>query len=181
MKKKLVIGLTGTNASGKGEVANYFKKKHFTYHSLSDIIRESAEKSGMEPTRENLISLGNKLRKRYGPAVLARRVKKNLTGKDIVDSIRNIAEIKELKKLPNFVLLGIDAPVSLRFKRSLKRKRAGDDKSLREFILKENRERSTFRTHQQLELCLKKADKKLINNGSIKELQKKVERTLKSI
>jgi len=179
MIKKLVIGLTGTNASGKGEVAKYLEKRHFAYHSLSDIIREEAEKLCMEPTRENLIYLGNELRKRYGPAVLARRVKKNLAGRDIVDSIRNIAEIKELRRLPNFVLLGIDASVSLRFKRSLKRKRIGDAMSLRKFILKENKERSTFRTHQQLELCLKKADKKLINNGTIKELQKKVEGILK--
>ena len=39
-----LIGLTGTNGSGKGEAAAYFKKKEFSYFSLSDLIREELHK-----------------------------------------------------------------------------------------------------------------------------------------
>ena len=62
----MIIGLTGKNASGKGEVANYLKTKGFVYYSLSDVLREEATKRGLEHTRDNLINLGNELRKKYG-------------------------------------------------------------------------------------------------------------------
>ncbi|MCX5687163.1 MAG: AAA family ATPase, partial [Candidatus Omnitrophica bacterium] len=67
----MIIGLTGANASGKGEVASYLKSKSFEYYSLSDILREEAKARGIESSRENLIRLGNELRERNGPSVLA--------------------------------------------------------------------------------------------------------------
>ena len=60
----MIIGLTGKNAAGKGEVAEYLKKKGFVYYSLSDVIREEATEKGLEHSRENLINLGNELRKK---------------------------------------------------------------------------------------------------------------------
>ena len=94
----MVIGLTGPNAAGKGEAALYIKSKGFVYHSLSDILREEAKKSGIEASRENLIRLGNELRRKNGPAFLAIRAIKGLrnTENHIVDSIRNPAEIEAL-------------------------------------------------------------------------------------
>ena len=139
MKKKLVIGLTGPNASGKGEVARYLARKGFAYYSLSDIVREEAKKIDLKPTRENLIYVGNLLRKNLGPSILAKKIKPRLKGKNVVDSIRNVAEIKELKKIDNFILLGISAPVGLRFKRASKRKRTGESETLRRFIEKSNK------------------------------------------
>ena len=70
----MIIGLTGKNASGKGEVANYLKSKGFIYYSLSDVIREEATKRGLEHSRENLINLGNELREKFGPKHLAQQI-----------------------------------------------------------------------------------------------------------
>lgn len=138
MEKGLIIGLTGKNASGKGEIAGYLmKEKGFRYYSLSDVIRDEMSKKGIPPSRDDMISFGNMLREKYGADILAKKVKKNIKGNSIVDSIRNTAEIRELRKLTNFILLGIDAPVALRFKRISKRNRIGDAKTLKEFILKE--------------------------------------------
>jgi dephospho-CoA kinase len=36
----LVLGLTGANAAGKGEVASYLRDRGFAVHSLSDVIRD---------------------------------------------------------------------------------------------------------------------------------------------
>ena len=90
----MIIGLTGPNASGKGEAANYLKSKGFIYHSLSDILREEARNRKIELVRENLINLGNELRRKNGPSFLAQCVIKRLTKTEnhIVDSIRNPAE-----------------------------------------------------------------------------------------
>ena len=132
----MIIGLTGANASGKGEAAEYLKSKGFVYHSLSDTLREEAKVKGIEPSRENLIILGNKLRREKGPSILAELAIKKIKDKRnyIIDSIRSPFEIKALRQLKGFALIGIDAPVETRFNRILSRNRAGDPGTLEDFI-----------------------------------------------
>ncbi len=217
----MIIGLTGKNASGKGEVVNYLKAKGFVYYSLSDIIREEATKSGLEHTRDNLIALGNKLRQSHGPNYLAvqinnkikeqleNRNKKNSMNNDInnknieknnelkingkinnkkikeynfvVDSIRSPYEAKELMKNKNFILLGIDAPIELRFKRILERNRAGDAKTLEEFKEQEQRENLKSNTNQQLDETFKLSKNVLSNKGTLEDLHKKIDDLLKEL
>jgi hypothetical protein len=43
----MLIGLTGRNAAGKGEVARYLQRKSFYYYSLSDAIREEIRSRGV--------------------------------------------------------------------------------------------------------------------------------------
>jgi dephospho-CoA kinase len=179
----MIIGLTGANASGKGEAAGYLKSKGFEYRSLSDILREEAKIKGIDPSRENLIKLGNELRENNGPSALADlAIKKIREGKDyVVDSIRNPFEIKALRKLNNFTLIGIDAPVELRFKRAAARNRPGDPKTLKEFIEKEKKENVASATNQQLENCFKEADIKIINSSGMDDLHKKIDEAIKKI
>jgi dephospho-CoA kinase len=174
----MVIGLTGPNASGKGEIARYLMEEGYVYHSLSDVVREEAGIRGLDPTRENLINIGNELRANFGPSVLAERIRKRLTGKDTVDSIRNPYEVMELKKEPHFLLIAVDAPVELRFAWSLQRGRAGDGMTLDAFIEKEERENSLDPSAQQLRECMKLAGLIIINDGDLDDLRKKVEQVL---
>ena len=44
----MIIGLTGTKASGKGVVADILKAKNFCYISLSDMVREEAVRLGIK-------------------------------------------------------------------------------------------------------------------------------------
>ena len=173
----MVIGLTGPNASGKGEAALYIKSKGFVYHSLSDILREEAKSQGIEALRENLISLGNELRRKNGPSVLALRVIETLpeTGDHAVDSIRNPGEVEAFRQIKGFILLGIDAPVEMRFKRGLKRKRPGDAETLDEFIKKEAKENRDNIESQQLKKCLQMADVIIANDSTIKEFHKRID------
>ena len=92
----MVIGLTGKNGSGKTEIAKYLLSRGFEYHSLSDEIREEAGKRGGPVTREVLIEVGNDLRGRFGPGVLAERILLRLDHErnHVVDSIRNPAEVE---------------------------------------------------------------------------------------
>ncbi|MFC1666408.1 AAA family ATPase [Candidatus Omnitrophota bacterium] len=177
----MIIGLTGSNASGKGEASLYITSKGFGCYSLSDILREESKKLNIEPSRENLIRLGNDLRRKNGPSFLARRVIQGLSesGNYIVDSIRNPAEIEELGKRNDFILIGIDAPVETRFERSLKRKRAGDPQTLQEFIEKERRENKNSSENQQLAKCLQMADVIIKNDSTIEALHRKIDETIK--
>ena len=70
---RLIVGVTGPNAAGKGEVSAYLRALGFAVHSLSDIVREEAAARGLPPEREHLIRIGTLLREEGGPGVLAAR------------------------------------------------------------------------------------------------------------
>lgn len=180
----MIIGLTGKNAAGKGEVANYLKKRGFAYYSLSDEIRAEASKFNIPPTRENLIKMGNELRRRFGENILAKRIiektKKDNKENMIIDSIRNPAELKEIKKLPNSIILAIDAPVELRFERAMQRGRIENAKTLEEFKMIEKKEESKQKESQQLNICFEMADKVVVNDSSITELNRKINKIIES-
>lgn len=171
----MIIGLTGPNGSGKGEVARYLESKGFTYLSLSDVVREEAARRGLEATRKNLIRIGNDLRRHYGPAILAKRIRKKISNKTVVDSIRNPHEVEELKKEKDFFLISIEAPLELRFQRCLERGRIGDARTLEEFQMREEIENSEDASCQQIEECMKRADHVIMNKGTMEELYKKVQ------
>jgi dephospho-CoA kinase len=173
-----LIGLTGTNAAGKGEVAIYLKTKGYEVFSLSDVIRAHLRKRGLAATRDNLIAAGNGLRRRYGADILARRVLKKVRGNAVIDSIRNSREVAFLKKQPGFVLAAVDAPVELRFKRAEKRGRQESASILEEFIAKERLEMTGGRAGQQLRRCLESADITILNDGTLAELRRKVDQCL---
>lgn len=184
----MIIGLTGKNASGKGEAANYLKEKGFIYYSLSDVIREEATKRGLEHSRDVLIRLGNESREKYGPSYLAKQTNKKIKqqGKNknqnfVIDSIRSPFEAKELMKNKGFVLVGIDAPIELRFKRLLERNRLGDAKTLDEFKQQEQRENLNSDTNQQIDATFGMADEVIMNDGTLEELYKKIDELLKDI
>ena len=185
----MMIGLTGKNASGKGEVANYLKSKEFIYYSLSDVIREEATKRNLEHSRDNLIKLGNELRERFGPSYLAQQINekikqqliKNKNQNFVIDSIRSPYEAKELMKNKNFILVGVDAPIELRFRRLLERNRLGDAKTLKEFKRQEQRENLKSDTNQQLDATFGMAKKVIVNNGTLKELHNKIDDLLRKM
>ncbi|MCK4430785.1 MAG: AAA family ATPase [Candidatus Aminicenantes bacterium] len=177
MKKEVkLIGLTGTNGAGKGEAAAFFKKKGYVYFSLSDFLREELQKKGKQVTRDNLIEIGNNLRKKFSPDILAKRVMKKIKSRAVIDSIRNPREIEYLKKQKNFILLSLDAPVELRHERVKKRGRDESATTLQEFIEKEANEMTKQEKRQQLQNCMKLADYSVINDGTLENLHKKLEK-----
>jgi len=172
----LVLGLTGPNAAGKGEVAAHLRRLGFALHSLSDVVREEAAARGLPPEREHLIRVGNELREAGGAGVLARRILARLGRRDVVDSIRNPAEVEVLRRIEGFVLVGVRAPLALRFRRSTERGRPGDPATLEEFRRREAQENSVDPTAQRLAATFALADRILDNDGGLEELRRGVER-----
>lgn len=183
----MIIGLTGTLSSGKGIVANFLKEKGFVYLSLSDELRETAKEKKIELTRINLQNLGNELRKKEGAEVLAKRASKKIESqqyiKAIVDGIRNPAEIKELQKLKNFILVAVDAPQKIRFERMLARNRESDPKTFSEFLKVDARDRGRGERPdgQQVAKCMKMAKFFLINDGDLEKAKAKTEKMYEDI
>ncbi len=174
----MVVGLTGPNAAGKGEVAGHLRDLGFTIHSLSDIVREEAARLGFPPEREHLIRVGNELRRAGGPGILAERILSRIGARDAVDSIRNPAEVAVLRRLEGFLLLGVDAPARLRFERSLARSRPGDPRTLEAFEERERQENTSDADAQQLLATLRLADVVIANDGTLEALKRAVDRAL---
>ncbi len=173
----MIIGLTGKNGSGKGVVAEFLKSAGFIYFSLSDMIREDLKQKGKEVTRENLIEAGRRLREEGGPSALAEIVltKLDVDKNYIVDSIRNPAEVRTLKRRSNFYLLNIEGDQKIRFERVKIRARESDPTDFETFVKMEERELTNANpAGQQLIETAKLADFVVYNNDSIRELEKSV-------
>ena len=165
------VGLTGLNASGKGEAARILEKYGYSYVSLSDIVREEASRRGLDHSRESLINTGNGLRQEKGAGVLAVLILERLDKYSVIDSIRNPEEVQVLKTAGDFILLGIRADSRTRFERMKKRGRIGDALTFEEFILMEEREQSNSEYAQQLHLCLDLADMYIDNDETLDSLE----------
>jgi dephospho-CoA kinase len=172
-----LIGLTGTNGAGKGEAAAYFAAKGYARFSLSDVIREELEERGEPASRDNLIRVGNELRKRFGADVLARRTMAKIGpgGRAVIDSIRNTSEIAFLRRQEGFVLLAIDAPAPMRFARVAARGRDESAGDLEAFVRKEDEERAGGAKAQQLGASIAAADRHITNDGTLEEFRRKLE------
>ena len=182
-----IIGLTGRNASGKGTVASFLKEYSFTYHSLSDTLRNELKRKELDETRENLINIGNSLRESGGPGVLADLMIPNIQTLEnhIVDSIRNPLEVKSLQRNYDnhkFILIAVDAKPEVRYQRLKQRNRVGDSSSWKEFLSQEKLEESSEDPNkQQLLATIGKADFTVDNSGSIEELEKQIIAILKKL
>src|SRR5215831_10117754 len=179
----MLIGLTGRNAAGKGEVARYLQKKSFYYYSLSDAIRDEIRGRGEQLTRERLIIVGNELRQKYGSNVLAERILAKIEDDKhyVIDSIRNPAEVDAFRAAKNFKLIRIEATPQVRFERILSRHRESDPSTFEEFVALENREAEGDDTSQNLVKVELMADETLLNDGPLSKLYPQIDGLLKKL
>ncbi len=184
----MIIGLTGKNAAGKGEIAKHLQDKGFVFFSLSDALRDEATRQGLDHSRETLIKLGTEMREKFGNGILAKKINEKINqlktqGKKdfVVDSIRNPGEIKELRKNKDFILVAVHADAKIRFQRLLRRGRVGDARTFEEFLEHENKENNNEGAGQQLDKCIEMADKVINSNGTIEEANKDIDLCLASL
>ena len=170
----MIIGLTGTNGSGKTVASAHLQKKGFKCYSLSDVIREELAARDVPPNRGNLIAEGNRLRAELGPAVLAQRIARrfHLDSNYVVDSIRSPYEVRALREEGEFHLLHFDAPSRIRYERVRNRGGARMPASFEEFVEQEERELGSDDTsHQQLRATWSEADETIVNDGTLDAFQ----------
>jgi dCMP deaminase len=171
----MILGLTGRNASGKGEVAEFLKTKGFYYHSLSDVIRGEVEKKGLEVTRENLIMTGRELRAKHHTGFLAEQILQLLEPDKnyVVDSFRHPDEVAVFRSRSNFRLISVQATPEIRFERIKMRAREADPTAFEEFLMLEKEEAfSSSHEGQDLDGTGSLADYTLENNESLSELHR---------
>ncbi|MFC1678179.1 AAA family ATPase [Patescibacteria group bacterium] len=180
MEKRLILGLVGEIASGKGAVAKYLIKKHkASYHRFSNPIRDILNRFYLDITRVNMSKLTTHLRQLYGEdflvPILIKDLKNDKKNIIILDGIRKPQEAKELKRLKNFRLVYITADEKIRYLRLLgRRENKGDKtKTFKQFLQDQKLE-----TEKDIPKIGKKADYRVDNSGNIKELYRKIDQIL---
>ena len=197
------VGLSGTMLAGKGFIKDILSS-HFNVFSfsLSDALRDEADRQGIEKTRQNLTDLADGLRLKHGPGVLGELAIKKIAGLGqkiseydlvIIDSIRNPWEVEALRQTfkRHFYLIFTDAPIETRYGRAMSRKREGEEFLSFEDFKKKDEEEFKGRADRQIEdehshhgqkldygvnlgACLKKSNAVISNEGSKEEIEKKV-------
>lgn len=180
---KIILGMTGFLAAGKGTVAKYLEEKHgATIYGFSAPLRDILDRLYLEQTRGNMQNLSTDLRNQFGAdllsSVIAKDVSEDMNNIIIVDGVRRVTDIKYLSALPAFHLINIEAEQKTRWKRMTKREQNPDDaqKTFEDFQQDELAE-----AEQQIAEVAAAAEYKLDNNGSMEEAEKQIEEILQKI
>lgn len=133
----MIIGITGTDGSGKGTIVDYLVTKlGFVHYSSRDLIMHEVVKRGLEPSRANARIIGNALRAEFGVGVIVKKalekIEENKVENAVIESIRAVGEVEVLKQAEG-ILLAIDAPAELRYERIVGRGSDTDKVSFADF------------------------------------------------
>lgn len=175
------FGLIGSNGAGKSAACRYFQEKGFQVFSLSDVVREAALAQGLSLDRDHLVAVGNELKQTHGADVLASRCLERAASHPLVvfDSIRNVAEAKMLKA-KGVILLGIDAPIEVRFNRIKSRKSETDFIDFETFKAQDERENEGKSSGQNIFAAFQECHHVIHNVGALATLQKEIRKIILS-
>ena len=183
-----IIGLAGTNGSGKDTVGEMLAEKHgYLFVSVSDLLRVELKRRGLPIERENLRTLSAGWRRESGLGVLVIKAvefyeqqKANYKG-IVMASLRNPGEADEIHKLGG-TLVWVDADPKVRYNRVFSRQRTAEDrKTFEQFIAEEQAEMQHNGDEATLNMSAvkEKADITLLNDGNdISAFKKYAEKVL---
>ena len=130
--------------AGKSTIAEGLRSRGYDVVNMGDAVREEAARRGLEPTRENLGELMLGLRRERGPGAVAGLVRPRIeaSGADVVlvDGIRSIEEVQEMRRFGNVRLLAVHASASSRFGFLRGRGRPDDPRTREHFVERDGRE-----------------------------------------
>ncbi len=182
---QLILGIVGEKSSGKAVVGRYIARKYgYPFIVFSkNVLNVMLELLDLD-WRDHRVQgrLAEVLRHAYGLDVLARAVLKQVRQQKrakviVVDGIRKFGELRSLRRLKNFRLLYVTAPMTYRWRRAYGRNERIDDRvSLSEF-----RRIETLPHEREIPKIGRLADYRIDNVGNTKELYKKIDEVMKRV
>jgi len=181
----MIIGITGTLASGKGVVSEILMKRGFKHYSVRDYLIKEIIKRGMSVNRDSMVSVANDLRSKFSPSYIMEELfteAQRVGGDCIIESIRVVGEAEALRQKGEFILIAVDANIKIRYDRIVCRQSETDRISYNEFVRNENREMASSEpAKQSIAKVMEMADFKIINNGEIEAVERDVEQILEIV
>ncbi len=178
-----VLAFVGAPAAGKTEAASVAKTLGIPIITMGDVVRAELRRRGLPLSYENAGRIASELRAREGMDAIAKRCIPHISaiaGKKaviVIDGIRGISEVETFKNEfgTDFTLVGVDAPLNLRYERIKTRGRGDDALSIDEFKAREERE-----NEWGMEEAMKNADTVITNTGSRELFKEQIEEILTS-
>ena len=174
MKEYPIIGVGGTNASGKDNLGIMLQERYgYLFVSNSDILREEAKKRGLSTDRENLRNISAEWRREHGMGVMVdkavevyEKVKEQYNGLATA-SYRHPAEADRTHELGGKVVW-TDSDPKVRYDRLHARGRADDGRTFEQFLADEAAEMKISGDAATLQMADVKprADYVIMNNGN---------------
>ncbi len=174
----MLLGVTGRNAAGKTTIVEWFVNQGWDGCSCSDAIRHWLRENGQEITRENLTQGGRTLRSQGGAGILAEMLLDRMDSEQntIIDSIRTPDEVYALRSRDDFLLIEVNVPLDLRWKRMQERARDGDPVDYEFFLKQEDAEAiAEDSSGQALIATANLSDIVISNDGTLSELYESLE------
>lgn len=139
----MVIGISGSNGSGKDTVANMLGQKHnFYVASATHMLAEELTRRGLPLERENKRNLSSEWRRGSGLGVIVDKAVEaaSAAGFDrvVVGSLRNTGEVERVHELGG-IQIWFDADPKVRYERVQlgQRGRVEDMKTFEQFLAEE--------------------------------------------
>lgn len=171
----MVIGISGTNGSGKDTVGQMLSERYnFLFASGSDMLREEAKKRSLPIERKTLRDIGDAWRREHGLGVLVDKAHELFKSKEgkydglALVSIRNPGEADRIHELGGKVVW-VDADPKTRYQRIYSRQRTDEDKkTFEQFLEEQQAEMQHYGDNATLNISgvKDKADIFLTNNGN---------------
>ena len=185
MKKKIVIGLAGSIASGKDTVADYVVKKFDGQSvSFSQPLRDILNRVFLPINRINLSKLAQTLVDNYGGDVLshtiAEEIKINPKQIFVLPNIRRESDYVCMVNEPSFdfYLIGINTDIKTCYERLIKREQNVDDKGKTWEDFQKDLQLST---EVGIAALVKKSLYQLDNNGSHEDLYSQIDKLISDL
>jgi dephospho-CoA kinase len=177
----MIIGVCGSVAAGKETLTGFLREKGFVYFETRQIIIEELNKLGLELSRTNMQNWADEQREKFGVGALMKimldRASKDKSKHYIFDSLRNDKEAEFMREnCKDFVLIGVDAPREIRFKRAVARAKPSDPVIWEEFLKVDERDLNDKENPlgQQTQKLLNMSDYVIINDKDLESAMKQV-------
>ena len=180
---KIIIGLTGEIAAGKGTAAAYLENKYGAQvFGFSRPLRDIAQRLYIEETRPNLAAISSIMRAQFGSDLISRVITEDIkhSTADIVvlDGIRRMPDIETASKLPGFELVSIITDEQIRYNRLINRRQNQDDqhKTFEQFKLDHQAE-----ADKNIPEVMAQAKNIIDNNGDFENLYKQLDTLIQNL